>query len=65
MVLDLGFLCAHPRDIPWREFSASLYKSGAQALPVTALVGFLIGVVLSYLSSLQLKTFGADIFIIN
>ena len=65
MVLDLGYLCAHPRDIPWREFSASLYKSGAQALPVTALVGFLIGVVLSYLSSLQLKTFGADIFIIN
>ena len=65
MVLDLGYLAAHPRDIPWREFSASLYKSGAQALPVTALVGFLIGVVLSYLSSLQLKTFGADIFIIN
>ena len=48
-----------------REFSATLFKSGAQALPVTALVGFLIGIVLSYLSSLQLKTFGADIFIVN
>jgi ABC-type multidrug transport system fused ATPase/permease subunit len=34
-------------------------------LPITALVGFLIGVVLSYLSALQLKTFGADVFIIN
>lgn len=32
---------------------------------MTALVGFLIGIVLSYLSSLQLKTFGADIFIVN
>ena len=51
--------------MPFKEFSATLYKSGAQALPVTALVGFLIGVVLSYLSSLQLKTFGADIFIVN
>lgn len=65
MVLDLAWLCAHPRDIPWREFSANLYKSGAQALPVTALVGFLIGVVLSYLTSLQLKAFGADVFIVN
>jgi len=65
LVLDSFFLLAHPREIPWREFSANLYKSGAQALPVTALVGFLIGVVLSFLSSLQLKTFGADIYIVN
>ena len=65
LVLDTLYLARHPRDIPWREFSANLYKSGAQALPVTALVGFLIGVVLSFLSSLQLKTFGADIYIVN
>jgi phospholipid/cholesterol/gamma-HCH transport system permease protein len=63
--LDIVYLCGHPREIPLKEFSAMLFKSGAQALPVTALVGFLIGVVLSYLSSLQLKMFGADIFIVN
>lgn len=65
LVLDIGYLCAHPREIPWREFSATLYKSGAQALPVIALIGFLIGIVLSYLSSLQLKAYGADVFIVN
>ena len=65
MVLDVLYLLRNPREFPLREFSATLYKSGAQALPVTALVGFLIGIVLSYLSSLQLKTFGADIFIVN
>ena len=65
LVLDVAHLLAHPGDFPWREFSANLYKSGAQALPVTALVGFLIGIVLSFLSSLQLKTFGADIYIVN
>lgn len=65
LVLDLGYLCLHPREIPWREFSANLYKSGALALPVIALIGFLIGIVLSYLSALQLKTFGADVFIVN
>ena len=65
LVLDGFYLLAHPQDIPWREFSANIYRSGAQALPVTALVGFLIGVVLSYLSALQLKTSGADTFIVN
>lgn len=65
LVLDLLSLCAHPRDIPWREFSANLYRSGAQALPVTALIGFLIGVVLSYLSALQLRAFGADVYVVN
>ena len=54
-----------PREIPWLEISASIYRTGAQALAITALVGFLIGIVLSYLVSQQLKTFGADIFIIN
>jgi phospholipid/cholesterol/gamma-HCH transport system permease protein len=65
LLLDVAYLFAHPRDFPWREFSATLYKSGAQALPVTALVGVLIGIVLSFLSSLQLKAFGADIYIVN
>ena len=65
LVLDAFYLLAHPQDIPWREFSANIYRSGAQALPVTALVGFLIGIVLSYLSALQLKLFGADTLIVN
>lgn len=63
--LDLAYLARHPGEFPWRELSANIYKSGAQALPVAALVGFLIGVTLSYLSALQLQSFGADIFIVN
>lgn len=65
LLLDLRYLARRPGEFPWREFSANLYKAGAQALPVTALVGFLIGITLSYLSALQLKNFGADLFIVN
>jgi phospholipid/cholesterol/gamma-HCH transport system permease protein len=65
LILDLAYLVRHPRDIPWREISANIHKAGTMALPVTAMVGFLIGVVLSYLSALQLKNFGADIYIID
>ncbi len=65
LLLDAIYLLRHPREIPWKEFAANLFKSGARALPVSALVGFLIGITISYLSSLQLKAFGADLFIVN
>jgi phospholipid/cholesterol/gamma-HCH transport system permease protein len=64
-VIELIGLVRHPQRIPWRELSANVYRTGAQALGITALVGFLIGVVLSYLSSQQLKLFGADAYIVN
>ena len=64
-VIELTGLLLHPRRIPWRELSANIYRTGTQALGITALVGFLIGVVLSFLSAQQLKLFGADAFIIN
>tara|TARA_B100000686_G_scaffold344512_1_gene427282 strand:- start:6086 stop:7222 length:1137 start_codon:yes stop_codon:yes gene_type:complete len=65
LLLDTKYLIRYPTRIPWREISATLFRTGAQALGITALVGFLIGIVLSYLSSKQLQTYGADIFIIN
>ncbi|MCX8018481.1 MAG: ABC transporter permease [Rhodocyclaceae bacterium] len=65
LALDLLHLLRYPVDWPGREISANIYKSGVRAMPVTALVGFLIGVVLSYLSSLQLRQFGADLFLVN
>lgn len=65
VMLDLGRFAARPQAGPWREISANLYRSGAQALGITALVGFLIGIVLSYLSAKQLKQFGADVFIVD
>jgi phospholipid/cholesterol/gamma-HCH transport system permease protein len=65
IAIDLVRFVKKPQAGPWREISANLYRSGAQALAITALVGFLIGVVLSYLSAKQLKQFGADVYIVD
>ena len=65
MGLDLITLLRHPGQIPWKDISATIFQAGVRALGITALVGFLIGIVLSYLSSLQLRTFGAQVYIIN
>ena len=65
LLLDLLRLARRMRQGPWRDLSGHLYQMGATALPITALVGFLIGVVLAYLISQQLRQFGADAFIVN
>ena len=65
LLLDAARLVRHPGDGPWRDVSGHLYHIGALALPITALVGFLIGVVLAYLTSQQLRKFGADAFIVD
>ncbi|MDD1615666.1 MAG: putative ABC transport system permease protein [Methylococcaceae bacterium NSP1-2] len=65
LVLDSAYLLTHPQEIPWAEISITIYDAGVRALGITALVGFLIGIVLSYLSALQLKTFGAEVYIID
>ena len=65
LLLDFARLIRRPQEGPWHDISGHLYNIGATALPITALVGFLIGVVLAYLISQQLKQFGADAFIVN
>ena len=65
LVFNLGLLLVRPLRGPWREISAQVFRVGAQALGITALVGFLIGVVLSYLSAQQLAVFGAGQFIVK
>lgn len=65
LALDCVALMRRPREWPLLEVSANVFRSGVSALPVSMLVGFLVGVVLTYLSALQLKRYGADLLVIN
>jgi phospholipid/cholesterol/gamma-HCH transport system permease protein len=58
-------LFAHPRQIRWRVLLYNLQVDGLNALPITGLLTFLMGVVIAYQGSEQLKTFGANIFIVD
>lgn len=65
LLLDMLRMLRHPRTAPWRDISGHVFNMGTTAMPITALVGFLIGIVLTYLMALQLQQFGADTFIVN
>ena len=65
LIFNFAGFVTRPIRGPWREISAQIFRTGAQALGITALVGFLIGIVLSYLSAQQLQVFGAGQFIVK
>ena len=54
---------AQPRRIRWRPILHNLQTAGFEALPITGLLAFLMGVVIAYQGADQLQRFGANIFI--
>lgn len=58
-------LCAHPKHFRWRALANIIYKTGYQALPIIALLSFMVGVVIAYQMGNQLRTYGANIFIVD
>ncbi len=61
-----GFgLLFSPRSARWRALFASLETDGFNALPITGLLTFLMGVVIAYQGAEQLRAFGANIFVVD
>jgi phospholipid/cholesterol/gamma-HCH transport system permease protein len=58
-----GFL--DPRA--WRPISIArhVYDTGVNAIPIVALIAFLISVIIAYMGAQQLQKFGADIFVVD
>jgi len=54
-----------PHRIRWRPVLHNLQTSGFEALPITGLLSFLMGVVIAYQGADQLQRFGANIFIVD
>jgi phospholipid/cholesterol/gamma-HCH transport system permease protein len=58
-------LLTNPRRIRWRVLLHNLQIDGLNAMPITGLLTFLMGVVIAYQGAEQLKAFGANIFIVD
>lgn len=65
LFLDFLYTLLHPRQIQWRSFLNVIDLAGFRALPIIALLMFLIGIVISYQTGIQLKAYGANIYIVS
>jgi phospholipid/cholesterol/gamma-HCH transport system permease protein len=52
-----------PRRLRWRPILHNVQTAGVEALPITGLLSFLMGIVIAYQGADQLQRFGANIFI--
>ena len=52
----------HPARLRWRPILYNLQTAGFEALPITGLLSFLMGVVIAYQGADQLQRFGANIY---
>jgi phospholipid/cholesterol/gamma-HCH transport system permease protein len=61
----LGKNIARPKEARWISIIHNMEQAGVGAIPIVALLSFLIGMVLSYMAATQLAGFGAQIFVVN
>jgi phospholipid/cholesterol/gamma-HCH transport system permease protein len=63
VTLSMFWSLRHPRRVRWGEIAFLVQRSGAEALPIVALLSFLVGLTTAFSAAVQLRQFGADIFI--
>jgi phospholipid/cholesterol/gamma-HCH transport system permease protein len=61
--IALAGCIAHPARLRWRAVLYNIRSAGFDALPVVALLAFLLGVVIAYQGADQLRQYGANIFV--
>ena len=61
--LSLVYTCWHPRSLRTDDTLSSMKSVGVDALPIVALISFLLGLIMAFMSAVQLQQFGANIYV--
>lgn len=63
LVVEWMAVLRSPKTANWRDLPSTLERTGADAVPIVTLINFLVGMVMAFQSSPQLKQYGANIFL--
>lgn len=61
--LSIMRFCLGKARFRWRDLWVTVQETGASALPIVALINFLVGVILAFVGAVQLQKFGADVYV--
>lgn len=61
--IALVYVLRHPRSLRSEDTVLAMQKTGVDALPIVGLISFLLGLIIAFMSSVQLRQFGADIYV--
>ncbi|MBT8356659.1 MAG: MlaE family lipid ABC transporter permease subunit [Desulfobacterales bacterium] len=63
VILSFMHVFSHPKSLRLNDTINFMEKTGVNAIPIVALISFLLGSVMAFMSSLQLAQFGANIYV--
>ena len=61
--VNLASVVTHPARFRFRETVRVMEGAGSDAVPLVALLGFLIGVILAFQSAIPMRTYGAELYV--
>ncbi|QTA90099.1 MlaE family lipid ABC transporter permease subunit [Desulfonema magnum] len=56
-------VCFHPKSLRVNDTITHMERTGVDALPIVALISFLLGLIMAFMSSIQFRQFGASIYV--
>ncbi len=63
LVAAVAYLIRRPREVRWDDVFFYMRRVGAEGLPIVGLISLLVGLIIAFMSSLQLKQFGANVYV--
>jgi len=63
LLTALFYSLLHPRSVRWEDVLFYMKRTGLEGLPIVGLINFLLGLIIAFMSSLQLRQFGANIYV--
>ncbi len=63
LLAAMTYCALHPQSVRWGDVLFYMRRSGSEALPIVGLISLLIGLIMAFMSSLQLKQFGANLYV--
>jgi len=63
LAVTLLRVARHPRLVRWGDAWLAAEQAGSNGLPIIALIGLLLGLILAFQSAVPMRQFGADIFV--
>jgi len=61
--LSLLHVIKHPSRLRGKDTLENMQRVGVDALPIVGLISFLLGLIMAFMSSVQLQQFGANIYV--
>ena len=63
LLIALLYIIRHPKTLRGKDVLFYIQRAGVEGLPIVALIGALIGLIIAFMSFLQLKQVGANIYV--